>query len=67
MSFADYARAFLRQNPDVILIGEVRDEETAAAAVLTRGGARHLFLLARNWKLGPTTRLNPDKKSRLLR
>jgi type II secretory ATPase GspE/PulE/Tfp pilus assembly ATPase PilB-like protein len=33
MSFADYARAFLRQNPDVILIGEVRDEETAAAAV----------------------------------
>jgi type II secretory ATPase GspE/PulE/Tfp pilus assembly ATPase PilB-like protein len=33
MSFADYARAFLRQNPDVILIGEVRDEETADAAV----------------------------------
>src|SRR3954451_6027776 len=29
MSFADYARAFLRQNPDVILIGEVRDEETS--------------------------------------
>jgi type II secretory ATPase GspE/PulE/Tfp pilus assembly ATPase PilB-like protein len=33
MSFAAYARAFLRQNPDVILIGEVRDEETADAAV----------------------------------
>jgi type II secretory ATPase GspE/PulE/Tfp pilus assembly ATPase PilB-like protein len=33
MGFADYARAFLRQNPDVILIGEVRDEETASAAV----------------------------------
>ena len=33
MSFADYARAFLRQNPDVILIGEVRDEVTADAAV----------------------------------
>ncbi|HEX6203523.1 MAG TPA: GspE/PulE family protein [Thermoanaerobaculia bacterium] len=33
MGFADYARAFLRQNPDVILIGEVRDEETADAAV----------------------------------
>jgi general secretion pathway protein E len=33
MSFADYARAFMRQNPDVILIGEIRDEETAAAAV----------------------------------
>ncbi len=33
MSFAAYARAFLRQNPDIILIGEVRDEETADAAV----------------------------------
>jgi type II secretory ATPase GspE/PulE/Tfp pilus assembly ATPase PilB-like protein len=33
MSFADYARTFMRQNPDVILIGEIRDEETAAAAM----------------------------------
>jgi type II secretory ATPase GspE/PulE/Tfp pilus assembly ATPase PilB-like protein len=33
MGFADYARAFLRQNPDVILIGEIRDEETASAAM----------------------------------
>jgi type II secretory ATPase GspE/PulE/Tfp pilus assembly ATPase PilB-like protein len=33
MGFAEYARAFLRQNPDVILIGEIRDEETAGAAV----------------------------------
>ena len=33
MGFADYARSFLRQDPDVILIGEVRDEETADAAV----------------------------------
>jgi general secretion pathway protein E len=33
MGFADYARAFMRQNPDVILIGEIRDEETASAAV----------------------------------
>ena len=33
MSFAEYARAFLRQNPDVILIGEIRDEETASAAM----------------------------------
>jgi general secretion pathway protein E len=33
MGFADYARAFMRQNPDVILIGEVRDEDTASAAV----------------------------------
>ena len=33
MGFADYARAFLRQNPDIILIGEIRDEETASAAI----------------------------------
>jgi type II secretory ATPase GspE/PulE/Tfp pilus assembly ATPase PilB-like protein len=33
MGFAEYARAFLRQNPDIILIGEIRDEETADAAV----------------------------------
>ena len=33
MGFADYARAFMRQNPDVILIGEIRDEDTASAAV----------------------------------
>lgn len=33
MGFADYARAFMRQNPDILMIGEVRDEETAALAV----------------------------------
>ncbi len=33
MDFADYARAFLRQDPDVLMIGEIRDEETAALAV----------------------------------
>jgi general secretion pathway protein E len=33
MGFADYARAFMRQNPDVILIGEIRDEDTASAAM----------------------------------
>lgn len=33
MSFADYTRAFMRQNPDIVMIGEVRDEETAAMAV----------------------------------
>ena len=33
MGFAEYARAFMRQNPDVILIGEIRDEETASAAI----------------------------------
>ncbi|HEY7213275.1 MAG TPA: GspE/PulE family protein [Thermoanaerobaculia bacterium] len=33
MGFAEYARAFMRQNPDIILIGEIRDEDTASAAV----------------------------------
>lgn len=33
LGFADYARAFLRQDPDVLLIGEVRDEDTAEIAV----------------------------------
>jgi len=33
MSFADYSRAFMRQNPDMLMIGEVRDEETAAIAL----------------------------------
>ncbi|MBK9385818.1 MAG: Flp pilus assembly complex ATPase component TadA [Planctomycetes bacterium] len=33
VGFADALRALLRQDPDVILIGEVRDAETAAIAV----------------------------------
>jgi len=33
LSFAAYARAFMRQNPDVLMIGEVRDEETALIAL----------------------------------
>jgi type II secretory ATPase GspE/PulE/Tfp pilus assembly ATPase PilB-like protein len=43
MGFADYARAFMRQNPDVILIGEIRDEETASAA-LRAAQTGHLVL-----------------------
>ncbi len=33
MSFADYSRAFMRQNPDILMIGEVRDTETANIAM----------------------------------
>jgi type II secretory ATPase GspE/PulE/Tfp pilus assembly ATPase PilB-like protein len=33
LSFADYARAFLRQDPDILLIGEIRDPDTASVAV----------------------------------
>ncbi len=33
VSFADALRAFLRQDPDVIMVGEIRDQETAEIAV----------------------------------
>ncbi|WP_051979516.1 type IV pilus twitching motility protein PilT [Edaphobacter aggregans] len=42
-SFALAVRAVLRQNPDVILIGEMRDPETMAAA-LTAAETGHLVL-----------------------
>ena len=32
-SFADAMRSFVRQDPDVILVGEVRDQETALEAI----------------------------------
>ena len=33
MGFAELLRAVLRQNPDVIMVGEIRDKETALTAV----------------------------------
>ncbi|MBF0286874.1 MAG: type II/IV secretion system protein [SAR324 cluster bacterium] len=33
LTFAEALRAFLRQDPDIILVGEIRDEETAAIAI----------------------------------
>lgn len=41
--FAQSVRAVLRQNPDVILVGEMRDSETMAAA-LTAAETGHLVL-----------------------
>jgi twitching motility protein PilT len=43
LSFAQAVRAALRQDPDVILIGEMRDSETMAAA-LTAAETGHLVL-----------------------
>jgi type II secretory ATPase GspE/PulE/Tfp pilus assembly ATPase PilB-like protein len=43
MSFADHLRAFLRSNPDVVLVGEIRDGETAEIAVRA-GTTGHLIL-----------------------
>ena len=42
-SFADALRHVLRQDPDVIMIGEMRDSDTAAS-VLTIGETGHLIL-----------------------
>ncbi|PHJ14278.1 general secretion pathway protein GspE [Fervidobacterium sp. SC_NGM5_G05] len=33
LTFAKYLRAFLRQDPDIIMVGEIRDKETAQLAV----------------------------------
>jgi general secretion pathway protein E len=33
ITFANAIRSFLRQDPDVMLVGEIRDEETAEAAI----------------------------------
>ncbi len=33
LTFANALRSFLRQDPDVILVGEIRDEDTAKAAI----------------------------------
>ncbi len=33
LTFASALRSFLRQDPDIILVGEIRDKETANIAV----------------------------------
>jgi len=33
LHFADFVRAFLRQDPDILMVGEIRDDETAKVAV----------------------------------
>lgn len=43
MGFPDFAKAFLRHDPDVIVIGEIRDEETAELA-LRASSTGHLVL-----------------------
>lgn len=58
MNFADYARAFLRQDPDIMLIGEIRDDETADVA-LRAAQTGHLVLgtLHTNDSVGTVSRL----------
>ena len=44
LGFADMLRAILRQNPDVIMVGEIRDAETALTAV--RAAVSGILVLA---------------------
>jgi type II secretory ATPase GspE/PulE/Tfp pilus assembly ATPase PilB-like protein len=58
VSMADLTRAFLRQDPDVILVGEIRDRETAlAAAQAATTGHLVLSTLHTNDALGAVPRL----------
>ena len=54
MSFADYTRAFMRQNPDILMIGEVRDEETAQLA-LRAAQMGHLVLTTLHTRDAPSS------------
>lgn len=58
LSFADTLRSILRQDPDVVLVGEIRDEETARIA-LQAALTGHLVLstLHTNNALGAIPRL----------
>lgn len=58
MTFATGLRALLRQDPDVVLIGEIRDEETAQIAVqASLTGHLVLSTLHTNTAVGAVTRL----------
>ena len=57
-TFADYARRFLRKDPDVILIGEIRDDETAATCIKAAMTGHLVFsTLHTNDSLGALVRL----------
>ncbi len=58
LTFARALRAFLRQNPDIIMVGEIRDTETAEIAVnASLTGHLVLSTLHTNDAAGSTTRL----------
>ena len=59
MTFARGLRAILRQDPDVVMIGEIRDTETAAIAVqASLTGHLVLSTLHTNTAIGAVTRLH---------
>lgn len=58
LSFARALRAFLRQNPDIIMVGEIRDRETAEIAInASLTGHLVLSTLHTNDAAGAATRL----------
>ncbi len=58
MTFAKGLRAILRQDPDIVMIGEVRDSETAQIAVqASLTGHLVLSTLHTNTAVGAITRL----------
>jgi len=57
-TFAGYLRAFLRHDPEVIMIGEIRDEETASMAFrAAQTGHLVLSTLHTNTAIGAVARL----------
>ena len=58
LTFPSALRAFLRQNPDVIMVGEIRDKETAEIAInASLTGHLVMSTLHTNDAAGSTTRL----------
>jgi len=57
-TFANYLRAFLRHDPEIIMVGEIRDDDTASMA-LRAAQTGHLVLstLHTNTAVGAVTRL----------
>ena len=59
LTFARALRSFLRQNPDIIMVGEIRDKETAEIAInASLTGHLVLSTLHTNDAAGASTRLN---------
>lgn len=68
LTFASTLRSILRQDPDIIMVGEIRDEDTAEIAVPRRDhGASGLFHVAhqrRAWRHHPPGRYESDRLPR---
>ena len=63
LTFASALRAFLRQDPDVIMVGEIRDLETAEIAIKA-AQTGHLVLSTLHTNDAPQTLDPPDRHGR---